>query len=245
MLQVKGDFIRVLAVLVFAVPFCMFPASAFSRVIVDDTVVVKGNKVMLRAETKGRLFSKGGELVEFFVDGKSIGKNLSGGDGVAFKQFVPAQTGLHQISVKSGGADDAGLLLSLERGSSIVFIDVEGSLLEGLFSQQPKPGSHEAVKEIHKRFSVVYLQTSLVGVTAIKGWLQENEFVELPVIPWKQGAIFDEITEKDLRINAIIAGKKVIESASAQGHKPLAFSFETVKDAQKVKDWEEIIEKLK
>ncbi len=49
----------------------------------------------------GKLFSKGGELVEFFVDRESIGKTLSGGDGVAFKAFIPAKTGLHQIRVNS------------------------------------------------------------------------------------------------------------------------------------------------
>ena len=42
---------RVLAVFIcFAVLFCMFPASALSRGIVDDTVVLKGQKVMLRNE---------------------------------------------------------------------------------------------------------------------------------------------------------------------------------------------------
>ena len=67
-----------------AILFCVFPATALSRVTVYDTVVIEGQKVMLRAETSGILFRKGGELVEFCIDGKSIGKTLSGGDGVAF-----------------------------------------------------------------------------------------------------------------------------------------------------------------
>jgi hypothetical protein len=65
----------------------------------------------------------------------------------------------------------------------------------------------------------------------------------LPLIPWSEGAIFDEIADKDLRIKAIIAGPRVIESAKA--HQPLSFSFEAVDDAEKVKDWEEISKKLK
>jgi hypothetical protein len=222
--------------------FCVFPASALSRVTVYDTVVQKGQKVMLRAETRGKLFRKGGELVEFSVDGRSIGNTLSGGDGVAFKQFTSVRTGLHQISVRSDKDEDTGLLLSLERRSSIVFIDVEGSLLEGVFSWKPKHGSQKAIKEIHKRFPIVYLQTSVVGVRAVKGWLEKNEFPKLPVVPWRQGAIFNEIAKKDFRIKAVIAGPKVIESAKER--KPLAFSFEASEDAEEVKDWEEIRKKL-
>jgi len=212
-------------------------------VIAHDTMGLKGQKLMLRAETRGRLFSQGGELVEFFVDGKSIGKTLSGGDGVAFKPFTPARTGLHQIRVTSAEDEDTGLLLSVKRGSNIVFVDVQASLLESLFSLTPKAGSQKAIGEIHKRFPIVFLQTGFVGMRVIKAWLKENEFEALPLIPWSEGAIFDEIAEKDLRIKAIIAGPRVIESAKA--HQPLSFSFEAVDDAEKVKDWEEISKKLK
>ena len=239
----KGNFMRVLAVFIcLAIVLCVFPASALLRVTVCDTVVPKGQKVMLRAETRGKLFSKGGELVEFFVDGKSIGKTLSGGDGVAFKKFIATKTGLYQISARSDKDEDTGLLLSLKKGSSIVFVDVEGSLLEGLFSKKPKQGSQKAIKEIHKRFPTVYLQTSFVSVRAVKGWLEENEFPKLPVVSWRQGVIFNEISKKGFRIKAVIAAPKVIESA--EEHKPRAFSFEASEDAEKVKDWEEISKKF-
>jgi hypothetical protein len=242
--DIKKTSLRTIAVLVcLAALFCMFPASAFSRIIADDTVGLKGQKLMLRAETRGRLWRKGGQLVEFLVDGKSIGKTLSGGDGVAFKPYTPARIGLHQIRVTSGDDEDTGLLLSLKSGSAIVFVDIQASLLQSLFSREPRLGSQKAVEKIHKRFPIVYLQTGFVSVKAIKEWLQENKFEALPVIPWTQGAIFDEIVEKDLRIKAIIAGPKVIESAKE--HQPPAFSFEAVGGAEKVKNWEEITKKLK
>ncbi len=225
-----------------AILFCVFPASALSRVTVYDTVVIEGQKVMLRAETSGKLFRKGGELVEFFVDGQSIGKTLSGGDGVAFKQFTSLKTGLCPIRVISDKDEDTGLLLSLKRGASIVFVDVEGSLLEGLLSWEPKHGSQKAITEIQKMFSIVYLQTSVVGLRAVKVWIEKNGFQQLPVVSWRQGAIFDEIAEKDLRIEAIIGGPKVIESAKE--YKPLAFSFEASEYAENVKDWEEISNKI-
>jgi hypothetical protein len=236
--------VRVLALSIFlGILFCVFPVSALSGVIVDDTVVLKGRKVMLRAETKGRLFSKGGEVVEFFVDGKSIGRTLSGGDGVAFKQFSPMNTGLHQISVRSGADEDTGLLLSLKRGSCVVFVDVEGSLIEGLFPPRPRQGSQKAIEEIHKRFPIVFLRTRFVSVKAVKELLEDYGFIRLPVVKWREGAIFDEIAEEGLRIKAIIAAPRVIESV--KGLKPLAFSFESVKDAEEVEGWEEISRKVR
>lgn len=227
----------------FATLICLFPATSFSRVVVHDTIGLKGQKVMLKAETRGRFFSKGGELVEFFVDAKSIGKTLSGGDGVAFKPFMPARAGLHQVRVTSGEDEDTGVLLSLKEGAGIVFVDVQASLLESLFSTTPKEGSQEAIGDIYKRFPIVFLQTGFVGISVIKTWLRDNKFEALPLIPWREGAIFDDMADKGFRIKAIVAGPKVIQSAKA--HDPLAFSFQAVDGAKTVKDWKEITNKLK
>jgi hypothetical protein len=239
----KKDFMRVPAVFfVFAVLFCTFPARALSRVLVYDTVAVKDQKIMLKAETRGKLFSKGGQLVELFVDGKSLGKNLSGGDGVVFKAYTPSDKGLFQIRAKSDGDEGVGLLLSLDRDSSIVFVDVEGGLLEGVFPMKPREGAQKAIEEIEKTYPVVFLQTSLVGVRAVKNWLEEYEFMGFPVMPWRKGKVFDKAVAKDLKIKAIIGAPKVIESA--EKHHGLAFSFEAVNGAEKVKGWEEIANKL-
>ena len=221
----------------------VFHSNALSDVIVHDMVVPQGEEVMLRAETRGKILSRGGEIVEFFVEGRSIGKTLSGGDGFAFKQFTPIKTGLYRITVKSGVGEGNGLLVSLKKWTRIVFIDVEGSLLRKPFSNEPKQGSQKAIKEINRKFPIVFLQTGLLNVKALKSWLKEHKFIELPVIPWKQGALFDDIHEKGFKIKAIIGSEAVIESA--KGYKPLAFSFEGGEDAKEVKDWEEIGKKLK
>ena len=220
----------------------LFPVTVLSDVIVHDMISVKGEKVMLTAETKGKLFAKGGEVVEFFVDGKSIGRSLSGGDGVTFREFLPSKTCSHQITAKSGRDEGNGLLLTLKKGDGIIFVDVEGSLFEGLFSKNPKTGSQKIIKIFSKRFPVVFLKTGLLGIKAIKSWLKENKFVDLPVIQWRQGMVFDEINERGLRIKAIIGSQYVIESARA--YKPHAFSFGEAEDAEEVKDWEEIGKKL-
>jgi hypothetical protein len=223
--------------------FGICPDAALSRVFVYDDVALKGQEVMLRAETRGALLSKGGEVVEFIVDGRPIGKNLSGRDGFAVKGFVPARTGLYKISVKSGEDKDSGLLLALERKTRIVFIDVAGSLLEGPFGETEKPGSSKVVTRIHKRFPIVYLLKGLLSVEAIRTWLKKNNFPVAPVLPWGQGEVFREIRERDLQIKAIVGGPDVIESAGM--YKPLAFSFDSVEDAELVENWGEIEKKLK
>jgi len=220
-----------------------FPAAVSSEVIVHDMIALQGEEIMLKAETRGKLLSKGGEVVEFFVNGKSLGKTLSGGDGFAFKQFVPSGAGTYKITARTGKEEDGGMLIALRKGGRILFVDVEGTLFEGVFSAKPKMGSKETVKKLSGRFPVVLLQTGMLNAKAVKSWLKENGFKELPVIPWKQGMIFDEIKEKGLRIKAIIGSRSVIESA--REYKPKAYTFEEAEDAKEVKDWEEIGKKLK
>jgi hypothetical protein len=220
----------------------MSPARALSDIIVHDMVVPMGKKVMLKAEVKGKLFSKGGEMVEFFVNGKSIGKSLSGGDGFAFKQFIPLRTGIYTVKTQSGKEEGKGLLFSLRKGANIVFIDVEGSLLER-FSQEPRKGSQKVIQKISKRYPIVFLQTGALSAKAIKALLKKNKFIILPVISWDQGVVFNEIIEQGFKIKAVIGGPYVIESV--RDFNPLAFSFVDVEGSVEVKDWEEIGKRLK
>jgi len=236
MMKVQAAFISVFVIFI-------FPSLALSDVIVHDSIVPVGKEIMLGAEVKGKFFSKGGEMVEFFVNGKSIGKNLSGGDGLAFKQFVPSRIGIYRIKAKSDIDEGRGLLLSLRKGSGIVFVDVEGSLMEK-FSNNPKQGSQKVIKDIQKKFHVVLLQTTgFLNAKSIKEWLKKNEFPEVPVLPWKQGSVFGDLHEEGFRIKAVIGSPDVIYSAKE--YKPSAFTFEETEDAVEVKDWEEIGKKLK
>jgi hypothetical protein len=231
------------AFILFLTLFGVCPDAALSRVFFYDGVALNGREVMLRAETRGTLFSRGGEVVEFIVDGRPIGKNLSGTDGFAVKGFIPSRTGLYKINVKSGDDKDSGVLLALERKTQIVFIDVEGSLLEGPFGERERPDGGKAVTRIHKRYPIVYLQKGLLSVESVRSWLKKNNFPVAPVLPWGHGDVFKEIREMDLRIKAVIGGPDVIESA--QMYKPLAFSFDSVEDAEVVENWKEIEKKLK
>jgi len=229
-------FLAVLAFILF------FSVESYAEVEFYDSVCLKDEKIMLKAVTKGKIFTKGGQMVEFSVDGKSIGRSLSGGDGAAFKEFRAEKTGLHKVSVVSGKDKDSGFMLSLKTGAEIVFIDVEGSMFAPM-SGKPKKDSQKVIKAIAKRFPIVYLQAGILDIRTLKKLLKENEFTEAPLFPWREGNVFEEADKKRLKIKSVIGGKTVIESAKE--FKPKAFSFDEVEGAEEVRDWEEIGKKMR
>lgn len=234
---------RTLASIIFVFLLFIFPGTTFSEITVHDTIALKGEVTMISAETKGKILRRGGEIVEFIVNGKSIGKSLSGGDGYAYKQFIPLKTGLYRITVKSGKEENSGSLLSVKKGTRIIFIDLEHGLFEGLFSKKPRDGSQEAIRLLSKKFHIVFLQTGLMNINLAKTWLKNNGFLDLPVIQWNQGSVFNEIREKGLKIWAVIGSEQVIESA--EKFKPKSFSFREIEGVETVKNWDEIHRKLK
>lgn len=221
----------------------MFPAASGAEVFVYDAVAVQGEEVRLKAETRGTLFTQGGELVEFFVDDISLGKNLSGGDGLAYRHFTASRPGLKTIRAVSRNTDGTGYLLVLKRGAGVVAVDVEGALLLKGFLFPGRPESRQAVEAIAKRYPLVYLQTGETNLKAVRFWLKEYEYAGAPMLSWEAGNLFDSLEKKGLKIRAVIGGPAVIESAAR--HKSQAFSFDPVKGAVRLKSWKELEEKLK
>jgi len=232
------------AALVFYLAITVFfpPGTASSEVVFYDAVCLKDEKVMLKAVTKGKLFTKGGQMVEFFVNGRSIGRSLSGGDGVAFKEFKAAKTGLFKISVESGKDKDRGFLLALTKGTGLIFIDLAGSVFQPR-SGNPLKDSRKVIKAIARRFPVVYLQAGILDIKRFKKLRGEHEFPDAPLLQWKEGDVFEETDKRGLKIKVVIGSPPVIESAKA--FKPRAFSFVEAESAEEVQDWEEIGKKMR
>lgn len=215
----------------------------YAEVFVHDMVIVRNEKILLKAETRGKYSRRGGELVEFFMNGKSIGKTLSGGDGYAYKEFITAKAGMHKITVQSSKDKASGFLLVLNKGSKVIFIDFQEALLEGKFLQmQPRLGSQEAIKEIGKKYPLIILQSGYIKKGMIRQWLIKNGYIDLPIIEWNNGEVFNEVAQKGIIIKALIAKKEILESAKK--YKPQSFSFTTSEDGEMVKDWDEIKRKL-
>jgi hypothetical protein len=219
------------------------PCPSSADVYVYDAVAVQGEEVGLKAETRGALFVKGGELVEFFVDDVSLGKNLSGGDGAAYRYYKASRPGLKTVRAVSRGMTGTGFLLVLKPGSGVIAVDVEGALLLEGFMSPGRPDSRKVLESIAKRYPLIYLQSGETSLKAVRYWVQKNEYAEAPLLPWDGGAVFDVLVKRGLKIRALIGGAAVIESALK--HKPQAFSFTPVKGAVRLKSWNELEEKLK
>lgn len=234
--------VRMLSVILTAAVFFAFPAIVSPEVFVHDQIVNPGEEAMLQAETKGVYFAKGGQMVEFSRDGRSLGSVLSGGDGVAYKPHVFGATGFFKIGAKSKKERGTGRVLSLKKGSSVVCIDIEGSLLAAPFSKDPVNKSRDAIRKIVKKYPVVYLHTGMLGIRSVKQWLAKNSFPESVVLTWDMGGAFKEIQKKGIRIRAVIGSQVFIDSGKEYAAK--AFSFDETDDAEHVRDWGEIEKKL-
>jgi hypothetical protein len=218
------------------------PLSANADVLFRDDVVLKGKSVMLVAETRGRFFKSGGEIVEFLVESEFLGRSLSGGDGMAYREFTPKREGLYEITVKSGEDDSKGLVLSIQKDTEIVFIDVAGGLFESIISRRPREGSKAAVDKIIEGVPVVYLNMLPAGKTLMSDWLKKNGFPSSPLLGWEGGDVFSSLVEKGFRVKAVIGSPEVI--ASAKEFDAALFTFQNAEDATEVSEWKEIEEVL-
>ena len=219
------------------------PASAYAEIFVNDTVALSREEILIKAETKSGYFAKGGKIVEFAVNGKSIGSVLSGGDSIAYKIFKTGSPGIYTVLARSGKDTGSGVILALKKGSALVFIDIEGSLLAAPFAKKPIKSSREVIKKIMNSYPVVYLHTGNIGISSVREWLRQNRFPVSAVMSWQTGDIFAALDKKGIKIKAVIGSQAVIDSANA--YKPEYFGFDEEDSSKNLKTWQAIEQKLR
>lgn len=218
------------------------PASSHAEIFVNDNIALSREEVLIKAEIKSGYFAKGGKIVEFSVNGKSIGSVLSGGDNIAYKIFKTGKPGMYTVVAKSGKDIGSGVILVLKKGSPLVFIDIEGSLLAAPFAKKPVKSSREVIRKIMNSYPVVYLHTGNIGISTVREWLRQNRFPASVVMSWQMGEIFAALNKKGIKIKAVIGGQAVIDAANA--YKPESFSFNE-NSSKNLKTWQDIEKKLR
>ena len=216
---------------------------AYADVFVYDTVALSSEEILIKADTKKGYFAKSGQLVEFSVNGKSIGSVLPGGDGIAYKIFKTGRAGIYTVTAKWGKDTGRGYIMVLKKGSAIVFVDVEGSLLAAPFAKKPVESSRTAIKKIMDKYPVVYLHFGDIGIKEVREWLIRNKFPASALLAWKTGDVFAELDKKGFRIKAVIGSQVVIDSAGE--FEPMVFSFDEQNSSSHIRKWQEIEKKLK
>ena len=206
-------------------------------VVVFDTIGQVDHDVKLKVQTRGKLFSEGGKMVELSVEGVLLKKNLTGGDGYGFFKYHPTSAGLKKIEAKSGQATALGWLLVIDKKQKAVIIEVEGALRESVFADKPLEGSLESLKKLSEKYKIIYL-TRIPFSLYDRKWLAKNDFPESVLLYWKNGYVFEELKEKEVEIFAVIASLTVLEETpDTIKHR---FSFEEGNNDFYVRSWDEI-----
>ena len=215
-----------------------------SDVIVYDQVTTVGTSIYLDVLTKGRFFAAGGRLVEFYLDGKSIGKNLTGGDGHGYRKYTPDRAGMTQVSARSEGESGSGLLLVMKKSEKAVLIEIEGGFKDAFISQIAVSANRRALEKLIEEYRVIYLSrySRYLGIRRSRDWLDEVEFPDGPVLRWGGMQMLTTLKARGIHLYAIIGSAGIIGEATE--HIERRYTFEQTQNGQTVKDWEEIIELL-
>ena len=228
------------ALLIFG--FLILPtARGLGAVIVYDRVTTVGTPVYLKVLTKGRIFADGGRLVEFYLDDKSFGKNLTGGDGYGYRKYTPRREGIIKVRATSNGESGAGLVLVVKKSEKAILIEIEGGFKDAFISDIAAGANRRAVKQLLKKYRVIYL-SRFTGIRMARNWLDEMEFPDAPVLQWRGEQTINALKEKGVNLYAIIAPASVI--AAAADHIEKRYTFDQNQKEQTVKDWQEVMERL-
>jgi hypothetical protein len=213
---------------------------AFAKVIIFDEVTGIDRPVGLKAFTGGKFFPEGGRLVKFYVNNKHIGTTLSGGDGYAFLKYTPSSSGVSSLKAEAGSDTDRGLLLVAKNNDRVLLIEIENTLIENMFLLKPQKGSYNALKDLSKKFKIVYL-TSLFGLYQSRKWIKDNDFPRSSILTWKGAETISEIREKGINPYAIVASPEILAEALDIKKR---FSFKETEDGMILKDWDDMLKQL-
>lgn len=216
-------------------------ARGLAAVSVYDRVTTVGTPVYLKVLTKGRIFADGGRLVEFYLDDKPIGQNLTGGDGYGYRKFIPQHEGLIKVKATSKGESDTGLLLVMKKSDKAILIEIEGGFKDALISHIAAGASRQAVKMLLKKYRVIYL-SRYTGARTARSLLDEMEFPEAPVLEWRGAQTLKILKEKSVNLYAIIGPAGVI--GEADGYIEKRYTFDQNQKERTVKDWQQVMERL-
>lgn len=208
---------------------------------ISDDIAVMNKPIMLRARAGGLFSGKGGVIVELSVDGRSIGRAMTGGDGFALKEFVPKKSGLFLLKARSVNAEGEALILSMKPGGGMVFVDVDGLLVDrpgGIFGEKKSgagKGAVDALKKINAKFPVVYLSKGALKQNTLRQFLREKGYPAGPIMPWDSGWILGYVDELKLEARALIAGAELAKEAVELGIKVI--TFEEIEGGTEVDNW--------
>lgn len=221
--------------------FCLVASPALPAGLeMRDSVSAPGAQVSIGVRSTGMFMGRGGVLIELTVDGRSLGRRLSGGDGWAYWQYLPKRKGLIGFSARAGNDAANGRLLVLAKGTEIVFVEVGEGLIKQYFKLRPYPGAAAGIERIALKYPVIYIKTPPASLLDLDKWIKRHNMPEAPLLDWQDNGVLKQLTGKGFKIKAVIGGPEVLEAAREYGG--LLMSLSPGGDFRHPKDWAEIEE---
>ena len=216
------------------------PAAA--RVIAFDAATAVGNPVIIKLQTRGKVFSAGGERAEVIVDKEVVGSVLTGADGFGYLKYTPTQPGLLPITARSGVESGRGLLLSALPDEPILVVEIDGPIRRLPKLTSTVMNAADSLRSLSETFRIIYV-AGMLGPAVDRAWLASVDMPESVVLPGKESGGFKRLKEKGMNLRAVVGSQPFLDAA--ENVVPHRFGFETVERELRVKGWEELEKKLR
>jgi hypothetical protein len=213
------------------------PALTYGAVVLFDGVTTVETPVRIMVLTKSRFFSKGGMLVDIYLDDEHLKKILTGGDGHGYLKYTPRGPGLKKVTARSAGDTASGLMLVMAKQEKAIIIEIEAGFQVAPLSAETRKNSSQVVEALSQKYKIIYLSTSL-GSGITRSWLEKNGFPISVILPWQGFQVFTALKSRGVEVYAIIASAPVI--SEAKKHIEKRYTFEDSQDGESVQDWDEI-----
>jgi hypothetical protein len=211
----NGHFLRITIpiglLLVFAGSSAPAAEKIEGKLSVKDTLTLPGQPArveatLIRTGLLGKLRGLGGEQLELLVDGKSVARAMTGGDGRAFLEYTPKVRGNHEVTVRLlpnprvTSSEAKATLGAWERRRPILLVEVSAVMqpekasplpvpsmpiqLGERADPEPAPDAADELKRLAQFFyNVIYLSWSPKEVTDpfgdgtdMREWLARHKF---------------------------------------------------------------------
>jgi hypothetical protein len=129
----------------------------------------------------------------------------------------------------------------MKKSEKAVLIEIEGGFKDVFISDIAAGASRQAVKQLLKKYHVIYL-SRYTGIRMARKSLDEMEFPDAPVLRWQGEQTLKALKEKGVNLYAIIGPTSVIDTAA--DHIIKRYTFDQNQKEHTVKDWQEVMERL-
>jgi hypothetical protein len=187
-----------------------------------------------------------GESVEFFYRGRSLGRALTGGDGMAAKEFTPPTPGRYVIEARLTespryGADPAQLdVVCVSASVPVLLVELSSVQETGLTPLNPfgvvppreaMPDAAKTLAKLSSQYQLVYFVIGdEAGIPNDKDWISSRDLPPAPLMAWTlsggQDASSGQFAERVQEFRA--AGTENI-SGGVTRSKEVAEGFEQLK----------------